>query len=65
MYTMVYILIEGCQISTQLSTIHVYTVSVVRDHSRLEHLELLLFLIVSANFETVSVLQSIEIQHQI
>ena len=31
----------------------------------IEHLELLLLLIVSINFQVVSVLQAIEVQHQI
>ena len=33
--------------------------------NRLEKLKLLLFLIVGVNFQTVSVLQSTEVQHQI
>ena len=40
-------------------------VCVNRDQSRLEYLELLLFLTVNLNVQVVSVLQSIEIQHQI
>ena len=42
-----------------------YSVFVDRDQSRLEQLELLLFSIVSVNFQTISVLQSIDAQHQI
>ena len=41
------------------------SVCVDRDKSRLEQLKLLIFLTVSVNFQTVSVLQSVEIQYQI
>ena len=59
MYTIIYIFIEACQISTQ----YMYSVCVDRDQSRLEQLDLLLFLIVNVNYQTVSVLESIEVQH--
>ena len=42
-----------------------YSVCVDRDQSGLEQLEALLFLIVRVNFQRVSVLWSIEVQHQI
>ena len=43
-----------------------YSVCVDRDQPRLDQLELLsLFLIVSVHFQTVSALQSVEVQHKI
>ena len=67
MYMIIYIFIEACQISTRLHNFVQYmnSVSADRDQSRLEQLKLLLFLIVSVNILMVSVLQSIEVQHQI
>ena len=67
MYMIIYIFIEACQISTRLHSFVQYmnSVSADRDQSRLEQLKLLLFLIISVNILMVSVLQSIEVQHQI
>ena len=42
-----------------------YSVCFDRDQLRLEQYELSLFSIVSVNFQTVSILQSTEVQHQI
>ena len=44
---------------------NMFTICVNKDKLMLEQLELLSFLIVSVNIPTVSVLQSIEVQHKI
>ena len=66
MYMISYILTGVCQISAQQHNLvqYVYSVCVDRDQLRLLQLELL-SLIVSVNFQMVSALPSVQVQHQI
>ena len=67
MYMIVYIFIEVCQISTRSHNLvhYVYSVCVNRDQLRLVQLKLLSSLIVIVNFQMVSALKPIMVQHQI
>ena len=60
MYTTIYTFTEACLIWTH----YMYSVCVDKDQSRLEQLEVSLCFIVSLNFQTVSVLQSVEVQQK-